>query len=146
MMGRMGLLAVLLTLAPLFNGKDLAGWIAEGDRPNYSVESGELLVGGAANLPNWLRTEREFENFRLVFEYRLSPWRQAAVVLRAPRMGRPSQSGLAIYLAHDYHELVNSYTTGGVAGALPPLTTVWPQYRSKACSRQDPLWACRQRL
>jgi hypothetical protein len=50
------------------------------------------------------------------------------VLLRAPLAGRPSQSGIAIYLAHDYHELVNSYTTGGVAGAQAPLRTIAPDY------------------
>jgi hypothetical protein len=45
----------------------------------------------------WLHTAEEYENFRLTFEYKLSQWAEAAVILRAPRMGRPMQSGIAIF-------------------------------------------------
>ena len=108
------------TESPLFNGRDLSGWVHEGPRATFSAVAGELVTSGRGFQPNWLHTEREYENFRLHLEYKLAQWAEAAVVLRAPRMGRPMQSGIAIYLAHDYHEDTTLYRTGAIPGVLPP--------------------------
>jgi hypothetical protein len=96
-------------------------WLQEGPRATFQFAKGEISTTGAGNQPNWLRSEAEYENFRLTFEYKLAQWAEAAVILRAPRAGRPMQSGLAIFLGHDFHENITSYVTGAVAGALPPL-------------------------
>lgn len=106
--------------APIFNGRDLAGWTHEGPRFTFGVRDAVIYTTGQGFQPNWIHTDREYENFRLQFEYRLAQWAEAAVYLRAPRLGRPGHSGLAISLAHDYHRGINSYTTGGLPGVLPP--------------------------
>ncbi len=114
--------ALLLgSTVPLFNGRDLQGWVHEGDCPTFAATGGELRTSGRGNFPNWLRTASEYENFRLRFEYKLAQWAEAAVVMRAPRWGRPAQAGVAIVLAHDYHKVVDNYVTGAVAGAQPPI-------------------------
>ncbi len=106
---------------PLFNGRDLTGWVHEGPRATFSAESDELRTSGKGNQPNWLHTAREYENFLLTFDYKLAKWAEAQVILRAPKWGRPAQSGLAIELAHDFHKgVVDNYVTGAVAGARPP--------------------------
>lgn len=105
---------------PLFNGRDLAGWTPEGPRATFAAVKGEIHCSGAGNVPNWLRTDAEYENFRLEFDYRLAQWAEAAVYLRAPRAGRPARAGLAVSLAHDFHREPSSYLTGGIMGALEP--------------------------
>lgn len=122
--------AAWLGAAPrvLFNGKNLEGWIQEGGLPSFRAQEGELLTSGLGNHPNWIRSEQEFQNFRLSFEYRLAQWAEAAVVLRAPREGRPLQAGIAIMLAHDFHREVTAYVTGAVVGAAPPLRALPPSY------------------
>jgi hypothetical protein len=105
----------------LFNGRDLSGWVHEGPRATFSASQGALSTSGRGGPPVWLRTEAEFANFRLTFEYKLARWAEAAVILRAPRAGRPMQSGIAIYLAHDFHDNVTPYITGAIAGVAPPL-------------------------
>lgn len=95
-------------------------WVPEGSRATFQIRNGEISTSGAGNQPNWLRSEAEYENFRLTFEYKLFQWTEAAVILRAPAGGRPMQSGLAIFLAHDFHENITPYVTGAVAGVLPP--------------------------
>ena len=94
-----------LAAAPvaLFDGKTLNGWVAEGPHPAFEAREQQLLISGRGNAPNWLHTAREYENFKLRFEYKLAQWAEAAVILRAPRLGRPAQAGLSIYLAHDFH-------------------------------------------
>ena len=118
----------------LFNGKDLAGWTHEGPRATFAAYEGELKTSGAGNQPNWLHTAREYENFRLRFEYNLSQWAEAAVMVRAPRLGRPMQAGLAVFLGHDFHNNLTAYVTGAVAGVLPRSSTemlrseyAWPR-------------------
>ncbi len=108
------------TAVPIFNGRDLQGWVHEGDCPTFAAVESELRTSGRGNFPNWLHTAAEYENFRLNFEYKLAQWAEAAVVLRAPRWGRPAQAGIAIVLAHDYHKVVDKYVTGAIAGAEPP--------------------------
>lgn len=118
--------------APLFNGKDLHGWVQEGPRPAFSVEAGEIRASGRGHVPNWLRTEREYENFRLSFEIRPAQWCETAVLLRAPRSGRPQHAGLAVFLGHDFHKQVTPYVTGAILGVLPPqwaLPPSWDEWR-----------------
>jgi hypothetical protein len=101
----------------------MAGWVHEGV-PSFRVAGESLRTEGRAHTGNWLRTEQEFEDFKLTFEYKLDQWAEAAVFLRAPRTARPWHSGLAIMLAHDFHKKPSPWTTGAVAGALEPVK--WP--------------------
>jgi hypothetical protein len=112
----------------LFNGRDLSGWVHEGPRATFSADQEAIATSGRGGPPSWLRTEAEFENFRLTFEYKLARWAEAAVILRAPRTGRPMQSGIAIFLAHDFHENVTPYITGAIAGVEPPSTRLPTSY------------------
>ena len=101
----------------LFNGRDLAGWVHEGPRATFSAVQGELYSSGAGNVPNWLRTAAEYDNFRLEFEYKLSQWTEAAVYLRAPRVGRPARAGIAISLGH-HRRFAGAAAAQGVPGRL----------------------------
>ena len=124
---RVLLLITILTAAeitaaeiPLFDGRSLAGWVHEGPLATFTVSEGAISTSGRGNHPNWLRTEKEYENFRLSFDYNLAQWAEAAVILRAPRAGRPIQAGIAVMLADDFHGTRDTHITGAIAGALPP--------------------------
>lgn len=121
-------LALLLAPAALFNGVDLAGWTQEGPRPSFSVEQGELRCSGRGHAGNWLRTNAEYEDFRLRFEIKPAQWAETAVLLRAARSDRPHHTGLALILAHDFHNQVTPWVTGAIAGALPPANAVPPGF------------------
>jgi len=56
---------------PLFNGKDLTGWVAEGNAA-WAVEEG-CLVGrqGPGNAPGDLFTEQEFGDFEVVVTFKM---------------------------------------------------------------------------
>ena len=69
----------------LFNGRDLKGWVVDGDDAKaWSVEDGEL-VGASTETPNtvWLLTDRSYSDFRLRFEFRLTEGANSGVALRA---------------------------------------------------------------
>jgi hypothetical protein len=107
---------------------DLPGWIHEGPRATFAFEKGELATSGQGHVPNWIRSEREYENFRLTFEYNLAQWAEAAVYLRAPRSHRPAGAGVAIVLAHDFHNQTSLHVTGAVRGRFTPATFLKPGY------------------
>lgn len=108
------------TARPLFDGKSLEGWVHEGPAVTFSASGGELRTTGLGHAPNWLRTAGEYEDFRLVFEYKLDQWAEAAVILRAPRTARPQHAGLTLVLTHDFHNESTSHTTGAILAVRPP--------------------------
>lgn len=105
----------------LFNGKDLSGWVQVGDRPeSFRVDQGVILCTGAGNHPNWLRSEKQYENFVLRFEYLTPGWCEAGVLLHAPLYGRASKAGIKIHLRHDQVE-EGARTSGSIYDVSPPL-------------------------
>lgn len=117
---------------PLFNGHDLTGWVAEGNQPAFEAKDGVLRITGRGHVPNWLRTEREYEDFHLSLDYKLDEWAEAAVILRAARSERPQHTGISIVLAHDFHHEVTPWVTGAVMGAVAPkagLPPSWEKWR-----------------
>jgi Domain of Unknown Function (DUF1080) len=71
----------------LFNGRDLAGWEAEGGSADacWSVVDGLLVCSGQKG--PWLRSEEEFGDFDLRLEYRLSTGGNSGVYVRVPKDG-----------------------------------------------------------
>ena len=58
-------------LQPLFNGKDLTGFKAEGASEFWRVENGVLIgENNAAKKGHYLRTEKEYRDFVIEFDVR----------------------------------------------------------------------------
>lgn len=92
---------------PLFNGKDLTGWVY-GTRANgaenktgkgYQVENGVLFTtkedGGT------LFTEKEYADFVLRFEFKLTPNANNGIGIRAPLQGDAAYAGMEIQILDD---------------------------------------------
>ncbi|MBI5383287.1 MAG: DUF1080 domain-containing protein [Verrucomicrobia bacterium] len=75
---------------PLFNGKDLAGWVPVHD-VKFEVKEGHLqLVRGMG----WLRTEKEYGDFVLELEWRaLVNQYDSGVFIRSGKDGKPWPDG-----------------------------------------------------
>jgi hypothetical protein len=91
---------------PLFNGKDLTGWVygTRGGAPNktgqgYQVEKGVLFTtkedGGN------LFTEKEYENFILRFDVKLTENANNGIGIRAPLEGDAAYVGMEIQVLDD---------------------------------------------
>jgi len=104
----------------LFNGCDLSGWVEMGEPGAFAVEKGILVLKNPRYYPNWLRTEREYENFELKLEYRMPGWSEGGLLLHAPLYGRTSRAGIKLHLRHD-NQNEGSHSVGGLYGVLPPL-------------------------
>jgi hypothetical protein len=86
----------------LFDGT-LNGWkLVDGKGPGYVVENGVLVcpADGGGNL----FTEKEYANFVLRFEFRLTPGGNNGIGIRAPLDGRASYLGMEIQILDDEHE------------------------------------------
>ena len=76
---------------PLFNGRNLQGWVAVGPAEAFIVRGSAIFSTGAGPYPSWLRSEREYENFVLRFEYQTEGWYEGGILLHAPLDG-PARS------------------------------------------------------
>jgi hypothetical protein len=88
----------------LFNGKDLTGWVPVGTPAAFTVRENAIYSTGAGPYPSWLRSEKQYENFVLRFEYRTEGWYEGGVLIHAPLDGPGSALGFKIHLRHDQHE------------------------------------------
>jgi hypothetical protein len=86
---------------PLFNGEDLSGWITVGAPDAFTVKEKAIYTTGAGPYPSWLRTEKEYENFVLRFEYQTQGWYEGGVLFHAPQYGPASKLGFKLHLRHD---------------------------------------------
>jgi hypothetical protein len=87
---------------PLFDGT-LNGWkLVDGKGPGYVVENGILVcpADGGGNL----FTDKEYANFVLRFEFRLTPGGNNGVGIRAPLGGDAAYAGMEIQILDDQHE------------------------------------------
>src|SRR5215469_9082457 len=63
---------------PLFNGKDLTGWVNVNCAPGtFSVKDGEIVTTGKPT--GYLRTARQYENFVTEFDWMHVPPKPGAV-------------------------------------------------------------------
>lgn len=81
----------------LFDGKSLAGW-KPGDVPDWSVTNGILRFSGQHSEPTTLRTEKEFGDCTLVFDWRWSALTRPSAGGGAPGLRESHPLGSAIHL------------------------------------------------
>jgi hypothetical protein len=129
-------LALLLCLAPdarpagdnvppdgftaLFNGKDLTGWKATGNMKVWGAENGVIFVQGGGG--GWLMTEKEYGDFELRVEYKMTKGANSGVGIRSPLQGDPAYVGMEIQLIDDVGwpgKLASWQHTGSIYNVVP---------------------------
>ncbi len=105
---------------PLFNGKDLSGWT--GDTVGYAAEESKIVLypdRGSGNL----YTEKEFSDFILRFEFKLTPGANNGLGIRTPLTGDAAYEGMEIQIlddsAADYKDLKEYQYHGSIYGVVP---------------------------
>ncbi len=105
---------------PLFNGRDLEGWT--GKAASYVVEDGRIVVHPEKGGGN-LYTAREYSDFVLRFEFRLTPAANNGIGIRAPLEGDAAYAGMEIQVLEDgspvYWGLQPYQYHGSVYGIVP---------------------------
>lgn len=108
---------------PLFNGKDLTGWKHLGSTKDvWAVEDGLIVCKGGGG--GWLGTDKDYDNFALRLEYRLTPAGNSGIYIRAPEKGHISRVGMEIQLLDDldpkYAKLDFYQYTGSIYHVIGP--------------------------
>jgi hypothetical protein len=137
-----GLRSTASELVPLFNGRDLSGWVVDGGEPDeWRVEDEALVTTGTRDGPrSWLLTDRDLGDFVLQFEYQLDRGGNGGMAFRAVPGERPilTPDGdptpepyhLQIELADDastrWARLPTGQVHGGVSSDGPALKPIRP--------------------
>ena len=103
----------------IYTGMDLSGWWMDRNPRGWQVKNGELVcMGGPAD---YIRTEREYENFTFSFEYNLHSRANSGIGIRIAAQGWPSSDGIELQL---YDEPLtapfNRHSTMALYGNLEP--------------------------
>ncbi len=101
---------------PLFNGKDLSGWVLSNTPPEtWSVKDGMLICTGKPI--GELRTEKMYHNFELELEWRhMVPGGNAGVFVWADDItsrGVPFHRGIEVQVLENAYGNTQSHTTHG---------------------------------
>jgi HEAT repeat protein len=106
--------------APLFNGKDFTGWYGDIEE-GWRVEDGIIICEG-----NTIWSEKEFDDFILRFDFKLSPGANNGLGIRLPRAGFAAYDCMEIQINDDTHERwkdLNPYqqhgAVYGISGVKP---------------------------
>ncbi|HBI41981.1 MAG TPA: DUF1080 domain-containing protein [Planctomycetales bacterium] len=110
---------------PLFDGKDLAGWeVLDGKKDAWAVENGMIVTKSGGG--GWLLTDKEYGDFEVRVDFKMSEGGNSGVALRAPLKGNVSYSGMEIQLLDDvwhkknYKDLKPVQLTGAIYGVVAP--------------------------
>lgn len=77
----------------LFNGHDLSGWqgVTSDASASWKVEDGAIVCTGQKG--TWLRSNQQYGDFNLRFEYRLRPGGNSGIYVRVPAAGAHREGG-----------------------------------------------------
>ncbi len=77
---------------PLFNGKDIGGWVQRGGKATYKVEDGSIVGTSTLNTPNsFLCTPRDYSDFILEYEFKIDPKLNSGVQIRSNVADKPTE-------------------------------------------------------
>jgi len=105
---------------PLFNGKNLKGWV--GDTVGYVAEEGKIVIYPKRGSGN-LYTEKEYSDFVLRFEFKLTPGANNGLGIRAPLKGDAAYVGMELQILDNtaliYRDLKPYQYHGSIYGVVP---------------------------
>jgi len=120
----------------LFNGKDMTGWIGDVNGYIAQQENGTLACKPGGNL----YTAKQYGDFVLKFDFKLTPGANNGLGIRTPSKGDAAYQGMELQILDDtadkYKKLNPYQYHGSVYGVIP---SVYGTKRSKDAQFQKPL-------
>lgn len=111
---------------PLFNGRDLSGWVRM-HGGEWTIEDGVLIGRNGTNWStnpetsgSWLRTEREYGDFVLELEYAISPRGNSGIHFRSALEKNPSFTGYEMQINDDAGRPPRKSGTGSLYDVVAP--------------------------
>ncbi len=95
-----------LDYAPLFNGRDLAGWEGAGKDAAMCWRVANGLLECTGEQGPWLRSDKEYDDYNLRLAYKLKAGGNSGVFIRVPKDGNHhgDQSGIEVQVLDDSAE------------------------------------------
>src|SRR5262245_34658733 len=115
-------ISATLQAAPrdLFNGRDLAGWVKM-HGGGWTIEDGVLVGRNGTNWRtnpeksgSWLRTEKEYSDFVLEFEYAINERGNSGVFIRSALEKNPAFTGHEMQIVDDHGREPRKGSTGAL--------------------------------
>ncbi len=97
----------------LFNGKDFSGWVIMGKPEAWTIQNGVIRSEGARS-GKWLRTEKQYANFVLKVEWRVSKGGNSGVFIRVAEKGLPWFTGYEVQITNAPRD--DAHCTGSLYG------------------------------
>lgn len=104
----------------LFDGKTLSGWTGE-CMNHFTIDSGTLVT--KAGCQGKLLTEREYSDFVLRFDFKLTPGANNGLAIRTPKPGDSAYVGLELQILDntaDMYKNLQPYQYHGSAYGIAP--------------------------
>jgi hypothetical protein len=119
---------------PLFNGQDLTGWEGADREASacWLVEGGHLVCTGKPG--PWLRSQEEFGDFELRFEYLLKEGGNSGVYIRVPKQGdhHGQGAGIEVQVLDDHAERYKDLKPYQYSGSLYAIVPADPRVAKPA--------------
>lgn len=113
-------------LQPLFNGRDLSGWVVM-HGGEWAIDHGVLVGRNGTNWTtnpeysgSWLRTEREYGDFILELEYAISERGNSGIHFRSALEKNPSFTGYEMQINDDAGRPPRKSGTGSLYDVVAP--------------------------
>lgn len=84
---------------PLFNGKDLDGWVVKGKAEGWQVKDGVIRSEGAKG-GDWIRSAKEYGDFILKVDWKISKNGNSGVFIRVPDKSAPWLNGYEVQISN----------------------------------------------
>jgi hypothetical protein len=97
----------------LFNGEDFSGWVIMGKKEGWTVTDGVIRSEGATG-GKWLRSEKQYGNFVLKVEWRVSKGGNSGVFIRTAERGLPWFTGYEVQITNAPRD--DAHCTGSLYG------------------------------
>lgn len=98
---------------PLFNGKNLDGWVVMGKAEGWTVKNGVIHSDGGKG-GNWMRTTKQYDDYILRLQWRVSKGGNSGVFIRCSEKGSPWLTGYEVQILNAPRD--KSHATGSLYG------------------------------
>lgn len=101
---------------PLFNTKDLKGWRVMGNAEGFKVDNGAIRSESGSGAQCMYYTKKEFSDFILRVEWRVSAKGNSGVFIRTPQIMDPWARAYEVQISCEEPRRDNSHCTGALYG------------------------------